>query len=144
MKTVEFLKYRDAYCCKCQNDEVMWEGNLLKSVDCPEDHSGTYVLASEAKAEVDTANADWIERCRKFRAQDASEANERIKSLEDDLVDMFNVGPVCMECQRKDERIKVLEDALKDAIDSMDNDCDYEENHRSASEQARAALEVKP
>jgi hypothetical protein len=41
------------------------------------------------------------------------------------------------------ERIKVLEDALKYAIDSMDNDCDYEENHRSASEQARAALEVK-
>ena len=50
----------------------------------------------------------------------------------------------CENCERLEKRIKVLEDALKDAIDSMDNDCDYEENHRSASEQARAALEVKP
>ena len=72
MKTVKFLGEGDIYMCQC----------VGPSENCPEDHSGTYVLASEAKAEVDNANADWIERCRKFRAQDAEEANERIKVLE--------------------------------------------------------------
>ena len=53
--------------------------------------SGDYVLASEAKAEVDKAKADWLERCRKFRAQDAEEASERIKVLEDTLRPMLEV-----------------------------------------------------
>jgi hypothetical protein len=45
---------------------------------------GTYVLASEAQDEINKANADWIERCSKFRKQDAEESDERIKVLEDE------------------------------------------------------------
>jgi hypothetical protein len=42
---------------------------------------GTYVLASEAQDEINKANADWVERCSKFRKQDAEESDERIKML---------------------------------------------------------------
>jgi hypothetical protein len=49
-------------------------------------------------AEAKAYNADWIERCRKFRAQDAKEANERIKVLEDALFSkgaMFDAPCFC-------------------------------------------------
>lgn len=43
---------------------------------------GTYVLVSEAQDEINKANADWVERCSKFRKQDAEESDDRIKVLE--------------------------------------------------------------
>jgi hypothetical protein len=74
MKTVEFK-----WDLVSGGYDAYENGKINKGAD------GTYVLASEAKAEVDKANAGWIERCRKFREQDASEANERVKVLEDEI-----------------------------------------------------------
>jgi hypothetical protein len=116
MKTVEFIK-----------DDGIHFQHYRVNTELRTNHSGTYVLASEA--------------------------NERIKVLEtcctiEAMIANPNVDSLIRQHEKtiseQHERIKLLEDALKDAIDSMDNDCDYEENHRSASEQARAALEVKP
>jgi hypothetical protein len=79
MKTVELRKDLNIY------NGIEHSGYYTIPNSFNEDHSGTYVLASEAKAEIDKANAEWIERCRKFRAQDAEEANERNKVLEGEV-----------------------------------------------------------
>jgi hypothetical protein len=65
----------------------------------------------------------------------------QVAALREDLEDMFNVGPVCLECQRKDDRIKALEDALKSIQEIVDG-----KQYHSAYliyDIARAALEVK-
>jgi hypothetical protein len=47
----------------------------------------------------------------------------QVAALKEDLADMFNVGPVCLECQRKDEHIKALEDALFSKGAMFDTPC---------------------
>jgi hypothetical protein len=76
MKKVEFIQNKsigmEAYNCGC---------NFNNDKYCQLNHSGTYVLASEAAVAVSNANADWVERCRSFRQQDADEATERERVL---------------------------------------------------------------
>jgi predicted nucleic acid-binding Zn-ribbon protein len=84
----------------------------------------------------------------------------QVAALREDLADMFNVGPVCLECQRKDDRIKALEDALNkiaDPISYLQSKAEKEgkqldgqmviafsNSANCLKDIARAALEVKP
>jgi hypothetical protein len=121
MKTVEFIQNKsigmEAYNCGC---------NFVGDKYCQINHSGTYVLASEANAEVDKAKAEWIERCRKFREQDSKEATERIKVLEDAL----------KAIAKQNLESEMHEDDIEDA--------DYRGAYDCLVRVARAALEVKP
>ena len=101
-----------------------------------------YVLASDYEEERKLYAQSYDANVNGYK-EDLAAANERIKVLEEDLADMFNVGPVCLECQRKDERIQVLEAALKDALYSMRSLCQYSEDHKEEIAIVSNALEVK-
>jgi hypothetical protein len=71
----------------------------------------------------------------------------QVAALREDLEDMFNVGPVCLECQRKDDRIKVLEKNLRILLSVKITDQDGNISLSTNEERyqiARKALEVKP
>ena len=126
MKAIMFVSYHEL---NKQGSPMKWD---YRCDDAPYDvnMSGTYVLASEAKAEVDNANADWIERCRKFRAQDAEEANERIKVLEDALP--------------PPERLELLAEWFDKCYQGPNNEgTEVQSDLRTWAYRIRAALEVK-
>ena len=121
MNTVEFTRYIEReYDYTVRNPDPDDE-------DPPTNFSGTYVLASEAQDEINKANADWIERCSKFRKQDAEEANERVKVLEGKLESVLSLCDQMAE-QATHNRlcIKALVDAAKKVVTTTKQhiDCD--------------------
>ena len=87
MKTVD-IKFHRYRCLK----EVYYSSIQV------EDLSGTYVLLTEAEAEIQQVKVDWVERCKKFRKQDADEheaeiaaLRERQRVLVDEIKNYLNV-----------------------------------------------------
>ena len=96
MKTVKFTYYPEYGGYKCSD---------------PGEGTGTYVLASEAEAAVNQANADWVERCRKFRKQDADEAQERERVLVEALDRVTAYYEGCMQGIKTDNYQDVIDQA---------------------------------
>ena len=157
MKTVKFTYYPEYGGYKCSE---------------PGEGTGTYVLKTEADAEIQQVKADWVERCKKFRKKDADEHEAEIAALEHDcefangkmseyakqidslherqrvlvealknlkenrkaylaleaklaacqenLNDMFNVGPVCLECQQWAERWDEVNNKLAALVEAAE------------------------
>ena len=109
------------------------------------DESGTYVLASEANEQ-----DDWNVKKRKELELEQIKANERIKELENQLSPLSSATPSYVA--GLNERIKVLEDAMKDIArqnleseihEDYREDADYRGAYDCIIRVARAAIKVK-
>ena len=141
MKTVEFKvrfsKQEEQFIYDC----IPYNANL----------SGTYVLASEAQEALNQANADWVERCRKFRKQDADEAQERERVIVERVADLEHflyayLTPEEMKMAIKDRKHeRVLVETL-DRVTAYYEGCMQgikTDNYQDVIDQARAALAAK-
>ena len=101
-----------------------------------------YVLASEAEIAVSCANADWIERCRSFRQQDAEEAQKRETFLEDVRTDLHE--KLMQSRERERVLVEVLGEMVQAFVDyEMEVDIEPHHQHIKMMRKARAALAQK-